>query len=267
MKKMIFILFAMALVFGCSTKHLPSSPVKVVKSAPAIRHSSPPQQQVPSFVDERYVKPYMVDGRMYYPMESADGFVEQGVASWYGEPFHGERTSNGEHYDMHAMTAAHKTLPFGTMLKVINLENNRSTIVRVNDRGPFCRERIIDLSHSAAIEIGMTRNGTAPVEITALGRDEDVICHLTGKAKTAIYYTGKFTVQAGCFGDRANAERIKASLDAIVSGAQIAPLDRDGKTLYRVRVGRFASLKQAQEVEQRLVENGFTNIYTVAWDL
>lgn len=240
-KPIALIILTAALISGCATKQPP--PVVVDKT------------------------PYEVDGRMYQPLDSAEGFVETGVASWYGEPFHGEKTSNGENYDMHAMTAAHKTLPFGTMLLVKNTENQKTTIVRVNDRGPFCRDRIIDLSHSAALEIGMVRNGTAPVEIKALGMDEDVIHRLEGKARDNHYYTGDFTVQAGCFGDKSNAERVKAAIAPLVPDVRIAPLTKDGETLYRVRVGRFTSLRQARQIEQVLLDNGFKNIYTVAWDL
>jgi rare lipoprotein A len=241
MKSIVLIILTAALITGCATK-----------------------KPLPPVTDKTA---YEIDGQIYHPLDNADGFRQQGVASWYGDPFHGEKTANCEVYSMYAMTAAHKTLPFGTMLAVRNTENNKTTIVRVNDRGPYCRDRIIDLSYSAAQEIDMTRNGTAPVEIVALGKDEDVIHKLEGKARENLYFTGDFTVQAGSFGEKSNAERVKASLESIVQNVQISPLStKDGRILYRVRVGRFTSLQAAQKIEQQLVSNGFKNIYTVTWD-
>lgn len=244
MKSIVLIILTATLISGCGAKK-PLPPPTPVTDKTA----------------------YEIDGQVYHPMDSADGFREQGVASWYGDPFHGEKTANCEVYSMYAMTAAHKTLPFGTMLSVTNRENNKTTIVRVNDRGPYCRDRIIDLSYSAAQEIDMVPKGTAPVEIIALGKDEDVIDKLEGKARGSVYFTGDFTIQAGSFGDKGNAERVKASLESVVKDVQIAPLTKDGQTLYRVRVGRFTSIQQAQRVEQQLIDSGFKNVYTVAWDL
>ncbi|HBT97173.1 MAG TPA: septal ring lytic transglycosylase RlpA family lipoprotein [Desulfobulbaceae bacterium] len=113
-------------------------------------------------------RPYAIDGITYYPIPSAKGFAEQGIASWYGPGFHGRKTSNGETYDMREMTAAHKTLPMDTRLLVKNLENGAQTVVRVNDRGPFIDGRIIDLSHRAARNLGIVERGTARVRIIAL---------------------------------------------------------------------------------------------------
>jgi rare lipoprotein A len=218
---------------------------------------------------------YEVYGKVYHPIDSANGFRQQGVASWYGEQFHEKKTANGEIYNMYAMTAAHKTLPFGTMVEVVNVENKKSTIVRINDRGPFCQGRIIDLSHSAAKKIDMIKNGTAAVEITALGTDDEI---LTVSDKTGpnihpnatpdnLYFTGDFTIQVGSFGDPANAENLKISLEKIAQDVHVVPIEKNDQTFYRVRVGRFISLKQAQDMEQHLIENGFENVYTVAWDL
>jgi len=117
-------------------------------------------------------KPYEVDGVRYDPLLKADGFVEMGVASWYGPGFHGKKTSNGETYNMHGMTAAHKTLPMNVFVRVVNLDNSTQTIVRVNDRGPFVAGRVIDLSQAAAKEINVVGKGTARVRIEALGYRE-----------------------------------------------------------------------------------------------
>ncbi|MCD6584588.1 MAG: septal ring lytic transglycosylase RlpA family protein [Desulfobacteraceae bacterium] len=218
---------------------------------------------------------YEVYGKIYHPIDNANGFRQQGVASWYGEQFHEKKTANGETYNMHAMTAAHKTLPFGTMVEVKNVENNKITIVRINDRGPFCQGRIIDLSHHAAKKIDMIKNGTATVEIIALGNDDEVLAESGENTPNAtpsinpdnLYFTGDFTIQVGSFGDPDNAEKLKKSIEKTAKNVHVVAFDKNGLTFYRVRVGRFTSLKQAQRVEQRLVQNGFENVYIVAWDL
>jgi len=210
---------------------------------------------------------YEVFGKVYHPIDSATGFRQQGVASWYGKQFHEKKTANGEIYNMHAMTAAHKTLPLGTMVKIKNVENGKTTIVRINDRGPFCRDRIIDLSFRAATEIGMIKNGTAAVEIMALGNDDAIFTKSDNRIPDNVYCTGDFTIQVGSFGDPDNAEKLKISLEEITQDVYVVPTEKDGQTFYRVRVGRFNSLKQAQNMEQLLVQNGFENLCTVAWDL
>ncbi|MCI5210491.1 MAG: septal ring lytic transglycosylase RlpA family protein [Candidatus Electrothrix sp. ATG2] len=113
-------------------------------------------------------RPYVIKGQTYFPIPTAEGYEETGLASWYGDPFHGRKTANGETYDMHGVTAAHKTLPMDTMLLVKNLANSKTTIVRINDRGPFVDGRIIDLSYTTAKELGIVRNGTEKVQIVAL---------------------------------------------------------------------------------------------------
>jgi rare lipoprotein A len=113
--------------------------------------------------------PYLIDGIRYTPQSSSKGHTEEGIASWYGDDFHGKATANGECYNMYAFTAAHRTLPLPTVVRVTNLENNKSVVVKVNDRGPFARGRIIDLSYAAAQSIGMVGKGTAPVRVEAIG--------------------------------------------------------------------------------------------------
>jgi len=114
-------------------------------------------------------QPYMVEGETYYPLASAAGFAQSGVASWYGPDFHGKNTANGEVYNQDAGTAAHKTLPFNTFVNVRNMENGKTAVVRINDRGPFKKDRIIDLSKKAAAELGMIGTGTAKVKLTIVG--------------------------------------------------------------------------------------------------
>ncbi len=210
---------------------------------------------------------YQIDGITYYPLPHAHEFVEAGIASWYGEDFHGKKTSNSEIYNMHAMTAAHKTLPFGTMVEVHNLENDSTIIVRINDRGPFVRSRIIDLSFEAARRIDMIQNGTARVEIRAIGTDAAYFETRDGKSDDGIFFTGDFTIQAGAFSDPNNAQRLKTVLGQYHPEIAITPIEKNGMTLYRVRAGRFTSLTQARNLEQELIANGFADVFVVARDM
>ena len=208
---------------------------------------------------------YEIDGQWYVPLPSAHGFRQTGIASWYGRPFDGRKTANGETYDMYAPTAAHKTLPLGTMVAVRNLMNHKQTVVRINDRGPFVRGRIIDLSYRAAKAIGIARRGTAPVEIVALeGEKEAAQAAANPHFHYPDFYTGDFTVQIGAFTHRSNADRLKASVSRRYHPVEIIPYDKNGKTFYRVRVGRFTSLKTAQAEENRLIESGFVNAFAVS---
>ena len=162
----------------------------------------------PKTPDEK-PRPYRVGKTWYHPVSDAKGYQEQGIASWYGKQFHGKKTSSGEIYDMYAMTAAHKTLPLGTRLRVVNLANNKSVIVRVNDRGPFVRGRIIDLSYSAAKKIDMIAAGTAPVEILAIKTIPEQSDNASASTTQPIdYYSGNFTFQIGAFKDKNNAFRV-----------------------------------------------------------
>ena len=162
---------------------------------------------------------YEVQGKRYFVLTKADGYVERGVASWYGPTFHGVSTSMGEPYDMYAMTAAHKTLPLPAYARVTNLKNGKSVVVRINDRGPFVANRIIDLSYTAAAKLDMLREGTTLVEVRAL----------TPAAPDALTRTAELPppdlyIQAGAFADEVNAERLLARLHAAgVRGAAVIP--------------------------------------------
>jgi rare lipoprotein A len=210
---------------------------------------------------------YQIDGITYYPLPHADEFSETGIASWYGQDFHGKKTSNSEIYNMHAMTSAHKTLPFGTMVEVHNLENDHKIIVRINDRGPFVGSRIIDLSFEAARRIDMIRNGTARVKIRAIGMDDVYFAALDGKTHDGIFYTGDFTIQAGAFADADNAQRLKTVLGQYHSEIEIKSFEKNGMILHRVRAGRFTSLAQARNLERELIANGFADVFVVSRDL
>jgi peptidoglycan lytic transglycosylase len=168
-------------------------------------------------------------------------YVEEGVASWYGVPFNGRRTSNGEIYDMHDMTAAHRTLPFGAMVRVTNLTNGRQTEVRVNDRGPFVANRIIDLSLAAAESIGMIGTGTAAVRLEMVAGPNPL--------------EGFFGVQVGAFSVQDNADRLRARLAEKYSSVTIVPVSLPNGRFYRVRVGRLPSEAAARALAEQLRAN------------
>ena len=209
-------------------------------------------------------KPYKALGKWYQPLPDSKGFRQRGVASWYGVDFHGKKTSNGEVYDMYALTAAHKTLPLGTYVRVYNLENGRRLDVRINDRGPFVRGRIIDLSYTAANQIGIVGPGTAEVEIVALGTPVDGRNGSTASFSAGDYYSGNFTFQVGAFVDRQNAERLKNKLARDYGNTHITVFDRGDKVFYRVRVGKCTTLAQAAQYENQLIQNGFPDAFAVA---
>lgn len=213
-------------------------------------------------------RPYRVNGAWYQPLEHSRDYSEQGRASWYGEDFHGRPTSSGEVYDMHALTAAHKTLPLGTYVRVFNLDNGTSVDVRVNDRGPFVRGRIIDLSYAAAKAIRMVGPGTARVRIQALGAPVPDSSTPNKSVKIDYlpidYYSGKFCFQVGAFTEKANADRMLHRLDPHYPNAHITTFYDGSRTFYRVRVGLATTLEEAERFEQRLSRNGFPNTFIVA---
>lgn len=177
------------------------------------------------------------------------GYTEQGNASWYGEPFNGRRASDGEVYDMYKLTAAHRTLPFDTMVRVTNLNNGKSTTVRITDRGPFVENRIIDLSLAAAREIDLVGPGVAPVRVEVLGNVDPTV--------------GFFTVQVGAFRDRGNAERLRDRLNLSYSPIFIEQYDAPEGTYFRVRVGKISGEDAARQfAEQLRVRENFTPFLT-----
>ena len=175
--------------------------------------------------------------RVHLPTAARLGSTETGVASWYGYPYHGRRAANGEIYDMEKMTAAHRTLPFGTWVRVKNLENNQTVDVRITDRGPFVKGRKIDLSHKAARMIGMLDHGTARVRITLISKPpgtRDVGAPL------------RYWVQVGSYSEHQNAEQVRGKLAAYYDDVRIDQLDADNRRYYRVRMGAFASRSAAE---------------------
>jgi rare lipoprotein A len=262
---------------------------------------SPPADSVPDAVPR--VEPrarngnppfYEVFGKRYFVLSSSTGYVERGVASWYGPGFHKVQTSTGEPYDMYAMTAAHKTLPLPAYVRVTNLQNGRSVVVRVNDRGPFVGNRIIDLSYTAAAKLDMLRNGTAMVEVRSIdsspattatsalaavasavvpaaqaevptvqpdapavaGTTPGAAGSVTGAVRAALF------VQAGAFSDPANAQRLADKLrgggyaNVFVRDDQIA-----GRRLYRVRIGPVPDVAQFDRIVAALERAGINDAH------
>ena len=245
----------------------------LVSCAPHKKHISVSRYKkstvvVPETIDGRPSRPYTVNGISYYPLPSGKGFVQEGVASWYGKKFHGRKTSSGEAYNMHDMTAAHKILPFGTYVRVINLRNQREVVVRINDRGPFVKKRVIDLSREAGKRLGLIGPGTAPVKVIALSKEVGRI-RSSGSIKPVVEETdftkGKFTIQVGAFEGKANATRLAKRLKVIFSHVTITDyILSSGKRLYRVRVSLSEDLNGAGRVVDKLHYLGFTETFIVA---
>ena len=173
------------------------------------------------------------------PASSAPGiYVEEGIASWYGVPFHGRRAANGEIFDMNTLVAAHRTMPFGSILRVTNLNNDRQVEVRVIDRGPFVKDRVLDVARAAAIALDMIGTGTAPVRIELLSGPTPAV--------------GDFTVQVGSFADRLNAEHLRERLIGSYQPIFIQGYDGSNGHYYRVLVGRIPNSDVAQQLSMQL---------------
>ncbi len=248
LSRLVLLFCCILLVFGCATK----------KSNVA---ESPEADRLRLRASQR---PYTVLGQRYEPLMSHEGFVQSGVASWYGRDFHGKNTSSGERYDMNAMTAAHKTLPLGVYVKVHNKENDRDAVVRVNDRGPFVKGRIIDLSFAAAKKLGMDGPGTASVRIEALGYREG------GGADSykapASYDSGNYTIQVGSFKEHGNAERLSREMKKLSGFSEIHLTNVNGEDFYRVYAGKYPSLTAAEAAEKDYGEHGYPGSFVVSLD-
>jgi rare lipoprotein A len=241
LKRLMMLCGCLLLVSSCASK-------KTGVTSPASRPSQ---------------KPYTVMGQRYEPLSSHEGFVQSGIASWYGPDFHGKKTSNGEVYDMNGLTAAHKTLPLGVYVKVKNTDNGREAVVRVNDRGPFVKGRIIDLSYAAAKKLGVDRAGTAPVRVEALGYREGGV----GQYKAlASYDAGTYTVQVGSFQDQNNAERLSSVVKRQSGFSMVSKAEVRGEVFYRVFAGKYTSLRAAEKAEKEFIERGYQGSFAVALD-
>ena len=238
---------------GCSL-FVPRKPAPVA-APPAAAGATP---AVPDEGYSRYGNPetYKVLGQTYRVLKSGNGFVERGIASWYGPDFHGKLTSTREVYDMYQMSAAHKLLPLPTWVKVTNLENGRHVVLRVNDRGPFKDNRIIDLSYAAALKLDVIAKGTAFVEIQAIDRPD---AELSGGAVIETAKATKMYLQVGAFGDPANAERLRAKADAATDEPiRVVQAKSNGRTLFRVQIGPLADVDRADAAVQALANAGIS---------
>ena len=280
---MLVILFAQ----GACSLHKPS-----IDTAPEIKQipRELPPDPVPRIEPRsRYGNPssYVVFGKRYFTLPSSHGFSERGIASWYGKKFHGRRTSSGERYNMYAMTAAHTRLPLPTYVQVTNLKNGRQVIVRVNDRGPFHQNRVIDLSYSAARKLGIIKEGTGLVEIRAI---DPLNYRLTKTSNQQSQQTEwkkepsnqnksensnrqnnrsqeqaastpisnpKVYVQVGAFGDRANADLLVNQLNGLKLGVvTISSVMKNSKQLHRVRIGPISTVQLADDTVAKLNKMG-----------
>lgn len=221
---------------------------RVEISLPSEQRTLPPSKSPE--IREPTQRAYKINGKTYQPIPDAQGFSQRGLASWYGPPFHGRKTSNGETYNMFSDTAAHKTLPMETLVLVQNMENNRETVVRINDRGPFVKGRIIDLSKKAAKKIGILKNGTARVKITALGetaavkKDGEKIRRFLPHPD---FRKGNFYIQVGSFQDKKNGLRLKKKLSDQGMAPVLVPFHLGKRLFHRVQVPGGKTLSRAEK--------------------
>ncbi len=198
------------------------------------------------------VSPYVVFGKRYELMTDYRGYRERGIASWYGTKFHGKLTSNGEVYDLYKMTAAHKTLPIPVYVKVTNLDNGRTAIVRVNDRGPFHGDRVIDLSYAAAVKLGYADKGTARVEIELIDLDNK---RTTAGSKPVV--SPRYYLQVGAFQVKGAALQLQSELAGQHELPVHVSLSEGSPAYHRVRVGPFTDYLEAERVRRALHSNNY----------
>ncbi len=238
--------FTVVLISGCAllpggeeTDGIPAWPISRVMKVQASEPKWEPRSKLGNH------SPYQVFGKTYHVLRTAEGYDETGIASWYGTKFHGRKTSSGEPYDVYKISAAHKSLPLPTWVKVTNLENKRTLILRVNDRGPFKEGRIIDLSYAAAVQLGVFPKGTARVRVQAIPLDR------RSASKSKKSKKQSFFVQAGAFQDRSNAKRLEMRLKAHDLGRVSIERSLAG-SVFRVLVGPYATRSEAESAQREL---------------
>jgi rare lipoprotein A len=266
------LLLLIILIFaGCSTRYSSYFPQKSYHSSSyayeqnkKIKNSSTePKIRNSKAMHRATMRPYIVMGKKYYPTLAHVGDKFHGIASWYGPDFHAKKTSNGEIYNMYAMTAAHKTLPMNTMVKVDNLDNGLSVVVRINDRGPFVAGRIIDLSNVAAHKINMVNKGTANVKLTVLGFNAKIAVSDEEKQQTAS--SGNYFLQVGVYSVVSSANTIKRKFEMILDNNKYKVILKDDKLndkkVKRVWISGFRS---EQETHDFKVENQLEKAMIIA---
>ena len=256
----------LAACFGAPRRTESPSPLP---EPPSPAETPPAPQSVPDMVPRaeprsRNGNPpfYDVLGRRYFVLSSSVGYVERGVASWYGPGFHKVRTSTGEPYDMYAMTAAHKTLPLPAYVRVTNLQNGRSVVVRVNDRGPFVGNRIIDLSYTAAAKLDMLRNGTAMVEVRNLEPLAPGVAPAAAPLNATPLSVSPVTAaaeaqQSATAREAADSPPSQAARDSSSGGVSTVPVPR---TLF-IQAGAFSDPKNAERLMEKLRGGGYGKVF------
>lgn len=199
---------------------------------------------------------YEVFGKRYYTLRSSQGYRERGLASWYGNKFHGKDTASGEPYDVYGMTAAHRALPLPTYARVTNLENKQTVIVKINDRGPFYSDRLIDLSYAAAKKLGIVQKGTGFVEIEALDPLQSRPQYSSTQASSLERYADelKVYIQLGAFQDKSKAESLQKEVSRLAKTV-VQTSYQGSKLLYKVRVGPFNETHEAESLQRKLANN------------
>lgn len=246
--------------YKISQDHGPADPVDVSHVKDAVPQVEP---------RSKYGNPssYEVLGKEYHVLATADGYTKKGIASWYGKKFHGHRTSSGETYDMYAMTAAHKTLPLPSYVRVTNLENGKNVIVKVNDRGPFHENRIIDLSYAAAQKLGVTGKGTGAVEVTVINPEnfqqkaeyQPQIKRTSALSTYPAKNDFKLYLQVGAFSSKQNAYLLRKRLSGMFQPSRVHSDFSSEENIYRVRIGPLASVTEADKLSDLLNNKGISS--------
>jgi rare lipoprotein A len=260
--RLITVMVAMSLLVACASAGRSETPLRTAPARPVVTNPAP--------VVSGTMRRYQVRGRWYQPMQDAAGYDEEGIASWYGDQFNGRPTATGEIFDMHGLSAAHKTLPLPGLVEVTNLANGRTIVLRVNDRGPFVDDRIIDLSRGAAQELGLLSQGVGRVRVRYLGlapRGGGTGMGAGAQQAAAApepfvqAETGVFWVQAGAFSQRNAAERIA---DRLGDRARVQQVDGASGRLFRVVIGPWDDPNSAEEGRQAVIARGYPDALLIS---
>jgi len=275
-------LIGVLLIFmaGCSITPSSRSPAQDSDSAPARRLDPNAIQDAVPRVEPKSRRgnpsSYTVFGKRYHVLSTSQGYVERGIASWYGTKFHGRDTSSGEPYDMYEMTAAHKSLPIPAYVQVTNLKNGRQTILRVNDRGPFHDNRIIDLSYAAATKLGILGHGTGLVEVRAIDPRQPNLPRQASQSRPVQTATTApstsnsapknldIYIQIGAFSGRQNADQLSHRMaEQLNKTTRIQQATVSGRPYFRVQIGPIDSVEQADQLTQKLTQLGIEKTQVV----
>ena len=255
------LLLVTLLLSACSTPVVKDGPPKFAVNVNNIHNPTPKKEP-----KSRYGNPasYVIAGKRYYVLPSSDGYQKRGIASWYGTKFHGRLTSSREPYDMLAMTAASPELPIPCYAEVTNLENGKRIIVRVNDRGPFAPNRIIDLSYAAATKLGMSTKGTAMVEVKTITDLETPSLAQTSSPQQTPSQPHQLYLQVGAFKNRDNAEHLQQRLQLLTNkSVRVMPHQSNRKTLFAVQVGPLKGVGESDQLLAQLQQAGYQDTLTV----